>query len=131
MASTMASATAASAAASTITIKLKTWPVRTGDGLYLLKATKLTLAALRMSSTPIRMPTAFVRVMQVYMPSAKRTAPTIRKCGRAGVNMSALLDFLAGDHHRADQRGQQHQRHHLEREQVLAQEDVADGADGV
>src|SRR5438132_8785772 len=43
---------------------------------------KFTLAELRISSTPIRIPTALRRVTTVTMPSENRAAPTIRKCGK-------------------------------------------------
>src|SRR5216684_3791943 len=130
MASTMASPTAASAAASTITKMLKTCPVSfPGPSTKWLKAMKFTLAAFRISSTPIRMPTALRRVTTVMRPSANRIAPTMRKCGSPMVSMSLpralaglvgrLLDLLAGDDDRADQRREEHDGCDFERQQVL------------
>jgi len=75
----MAKATAASAAARTITKRLTTCPVNRGVGLNRLNATKLTFAAFRMSSTPIRMPMALRRVSTQYIPSEKMIRLRTRK----------------------------------------------------
>src|SRR5256885_2675426 len=94
---------------------------------------KFTLAAFKMSSTPMRMPTALRRVTTVTIPSAKRAAPTIRKWGRPievipGPALSfqhrvgVFLDLLAGDDHCPDQRSQQHHRGHLEGEEEVGEE---------
>src|ERR1700694_2832207 len=93
---------------------------------------KFRLAALRMSSTPIRMPTALRRVMTVTMPRAKSTAPTTRKWGRPMLVVISIalvrgfLDLLARDHDRADQRCQQDHRGDLERQQVFSEEGDAE-----
>src|SRR5438132_12523989 len=100
---------------------------------------KLTLAALRISSTPIKTPTALRRVRTVTIPKGKRIAPTTRKWGRPMVSMSSLswrvagrrlLDLLAGDDDGADQRGQEHHRNDLEGQEVFGEEGDAQGARG-
>ena len=77
MASTMASATAASAAASTTMNSATTCPAMAPWTKW-ANAAKFRAAALRISSTPIRMATALRRVLTVYRPRANSTAETTR-----------------------------------------------------
>src|SRR5215813_7136749 len=92
------------------------------------------LAALSTSSTPIKIDTALRRVDTVSTPSANTIAPSTRKWVRPTLNkpfiagLAGARGFLGGaarDHHRAHQRHQQNHRYQLERQQVLAQEGVA------
>ena len=87
MLSTMARPTAASAAASTTTKRVKAWPV-SPPTMNLLKATRLTLAPFSMSSTPIRTATALRRVRTVKRPSVKSSAAMARKWERVGIMAS-------------------------------------------
>src|SRR5215813_1228695 len=97
------------------------------------------LAALSTSSTPMRIDTALRRVDTVSTPSANTIAPTIRKCTRPTLNKAfiatlrgAWLVFgrAARDDHGADQRHQENHRRQFERQQVLAQERVAQARRG-
>jgi hypothetical protein len=75
---TIASATAASAAASTITKMLKTWPSKFSIPPKRLNAIKLILAEFRISSIPIRMAIAFFRVITPYIPIENNIAAMIK-----------------------------------------------------
>src|SRR5262249_35408697 len=77
MVSTMARATATSAAAITITKIAKSWPCRL-PGPKRAKATRLTFAEFRISSMPISTFTALRRVRTPSMPRENRAAETTR-----------------------------------------------------
>ena len=61
-----------------MTIRAKIWPCTAPGAAYLLKATRLMLAAFSISSIPMRIATPFRRVTTAYRPSANTTALSTR-----------------------------------------------------
>src|SRR5687768_11911692 len=120
----IASATAASPAANTITSSANTCPSRANDGTYRAHATKFTFAALSTSSTPMRMPIAFRLVAMHNSPQANRNAPR----QRYGVSPSSFMGHLLGPSlgprqiRRPDQDDEQVHGDDLERQEVGREE---------
>src|SRR5262249_20071083 len=120
----IARATAASPAASTMTIRAKTCPSRANFGRYRAQATKFTFAAFSTNSTPINTPTAFRLAAMHRSPHANRNAPR----HRYGVSPRSVIPGLLrpplgpGQIGRPDQHDEQVDGDNLEREQVRRQE---------
>src|SRR3954464_12866133 len=114
----MASATAASAAARTITKRAKTWPSIWKAGLKWAKATKLTVAPLSTSSTPMSTPMALRLVAMQTTPQTNSTATRVRWWLRwiiAGASAAAFGPRQVGS---ADEHDQEVAADDLERQQV-------------
>src|SRR2546426_941126 len=129
---TTASPTATSPAATAIVKTAKTCPRRLLS--CRLKAMKLTLAAFIISSIDIRMMMALRRVRTPSIPMEKSSRLKTRTW-LAGTGMSSLspsrypdrlLALLARQDDRADHRHQEQDRGHLERQEIVAVERLAE-----
>src|SRR6266850_1834650 len=98
----MASPTAASAAATAITKKTNTCPP---TPRRCARATKVRFTALSISSTHMKITMALRRSSTPATPSVNSTA----EMARAGPR--STLEFSLGEHHRADDRGEEEQHH--------------------
>src|SRR3990172_12905244 len=130
MATTSASATAASAAATVITKMAKTWPSSgRGDSTKREKPTNVRLTAFSISSMPISTATAFRFDSVTYRPMAKRTAPTMSTCSRStrASSSGSGISVLPHQHDGADHRRYQQHRGDLERQHERGQQRLADG----
>src|SRR5688500_2470607 len=116
----IASPTAASAAATVMTMKTNTWPVMP----YAVEnATKVRFTALSMSSMHMKMMIALRRVSTPTTPIVNSTAEKNRASASIGVP-----PLLAEDHGTDHRRKQQHARD-LERQQVRGEQRGGNGAD--
>src|SRR5579871_1804944 len=139
----IASARPASAAATTITKIANTSPTSRSGARYTAKAMKLMLTAFSINSTDIRISTALRRASTPYTPSEKSRALSTSTCCNGIIAVgsprmlpgSALLRLAggqlrsllgAGDHDRAHQRHDQHQRSDLERQRIGVEQRDAD-----
>src|SRR3990172_9514471 len=111
-----------------MTTSAKIWPLSASGATYLLKATRLMLAAFSISSMPMRIATAFRRVSTAYRPRLNSIALRIRKCTRPSCTRSSAsrLAFSPRDHDRADQGHQQDQTGDLKDQDHIRHEGSAD-----
>src|SRR5690349_17071020 len=119
MARMIARPTAASAAATVITKKTKTWPE---SPCTVDRATKVRLTALSISSTHMKITIALRRTRTPATPITNRIAETIR------AGPSSISDPPLGEDYRADDRCEQQHGGQLERHQVLLEERLGDVA---
>src|SRR3954453_11571705 len=116
--STMAKPTPTSAAAMAITKRANTWPMTLSRKA--LKAIRLMLTALSISSIDRSTSNAFLRASTPYTPRQKMTAAKSRNSFRYTGSVPSC------QRHRADEGGQQEDRGHFERDHVGAEDRVAD-----
>src|SRR5205085_9505293 len=121
MATMIASPTATSAAATAITKKTIAWP--SAEPSRWPKATNARFAALSINSIDMKITSGSRRTMTPTTPMANSTAdsPTYQECG---ANRSALVP--TGQQHDADHGGEQEHRGHLERKQVIREQQPRD-----
>src|SRR5829696_4955591 len=126
--------TAASAAATVMTKKTKTCPA---TPYTCANATKVRFTALSISSTHMKMMIALRRVSTPTTPivnstaEKKRASASMERLQRAGfVTRPGGSAVLPADDDRADDRGEEQDARHLEREQVLREQRTRQRPDG-
>src|SRR5262249_52519432 len=125
IATTRPSPTTTSDAATAMTATANTWPAPSPrwraypirarfPPLSMISSESRTIRGLRRSRTP-------------SAPVQKRNAATARYQATSGPSIAGLLPSgVRAEDHAADRRDEQHDRRHLEREQVIREEEAAD-----